>query len=282
MSNTENKTWVITGASKGLGLALTKYLLESGQQVVAMSRNANSIKAECGNNENLLALNMDITNETEIKSAIDKTIDRFGSIDVIVNNAGYGLVGALEELTDAEIRSTMDVNLFGTINVIRVVMPQLRKQQGGHIINISSIAGYIGSSFSGSYDATKFAIIGLSESLHNEVKDLGIKVTVVIPGLFRTNFMNSDSLQITSNLISDYKSEEQMKMWQQYSGYQPGDPNKFAIALKNVTELENPPLHLLLGSDAYQMAMEKMKANIDEFQKWQSISTSTDFATKES
>lgn len=279
MNSKKKKTWFITGASKGLGLALTKHLLDNGNKVAATSRNAPGIIEECGNHENLFALNVDITNETEVKNAIEKAIDRFGSLDVIVNNAGYGLVGALEELTDKEIRKTIDTNLFGTINVIRLSMPQLRKQQGGHIINISSIAGYIGSSFSGSYDAAKFAIIGLSESLHNEVKDLGIKVTVAIPGLFRTNFMNSDSLQITSNLISAYKSEEQMKMWQQYSGYQPGDPIKFATAINTLAELENPPLHLLLGNDAYQMAIDKMKANIDEFQKWQSISTSTDFVT---
>jgi NAD(P)-dependent dehydrogenase (short-subunit alcohol dehydrogenase family) len=277
MSSINKKNWFITGASKGLGLALTKHLLDTGHQVAVTSRNAISIISECGENENLLALNVDITNEIEVKNAVEKTIEQFGSIDVVVNNAGYGLVGSLEELTDAEIRSTIDVNLFGTINVIRLTMPQLRKQQGGHIINISSIAGYIGSSFSGSYDAAKFAIIGLTESLYNEVKDLGIKVTVAIPGLFRTNFMNNDSLQITSNLIAAYKSEEQMKMWKQYSGYQPGDPAKFAITLKKVTELENPPLHLLLGSDAYQMAMDKMKANMAEFEMWYPVSISTDF-----
>ncbi|WPQ63085.1 SDR family NAD(P)-dependent oxidoreductase [Chitinophaga sancti] len=272
-----NKTWFITGASKGMGLALTKYLLQNGYNVAATSRNTKDIVDLFGKNEKFLPLNVDITAEKEVKKAIEKTFNTFGSIDVIVNNAGYGLVGALEELTDLEIRQTIDVNLFGTINVIRASMPYLRKQKYGHVINVSSIAGYNGAALSGSYDAAKFAVIGLSESLHSEVKDFGINVTVAIPGLFRTNFMNDSSLQITANLIEDYKSEAQIKMWQQYSGHQPGDPSKLAMVLKDITEMDEPPLHLLLGSDAFQIATAKMKANLETFEHYKTLSVSTNF-----
>lgn len=277
MKNQNDKVWFITGASKGIGLTLVKLLLENRIKVAATSRNAATIEKQIGEDPNLLALTVDITSDIDVKNAIEKTVDAFGGIDIIVNNAGYWLVGSLEELTDREFREALDVNLFGTVNVIRSSLPYLRKQRSGHIINFSSVAGYIGYAGSGSYTASKFAVIGLTESLLDEVKNFGINVTVAIPGVFRTNFLDKSSLQITEHIIGDYQSEEKMETWEQYNGQQPGDPEKLVKILIDITEDENPPLHLLLGPDAYQMVTDKMEKDRDEFEKWRPVTESTNF-----
>lgn len=196
------KVWFITGASKGLGLELTKLVLSQGNIVIATSRNIEDFKTSVTENQNnFLPLKVDITSDKEVKSAIKKSIEKFGIIDVVVNNAGYSLVGSMEEMTDVEFRKTVDVNLFGTVNIIRNVMPFLRQQQSGHIINIASNAGYVGFANATSYNAAKFAVIGLSEGLMQEVNPFGIKVTVVAPGQFRTNFMDKGSLTFAENRI---------------------------------------------------------------------------------
>ncbi|RYG48545.1 MAG: SDR family oxidoreductase, partial [Chitinophagaceae bacterium] len=200
-----NNVWFITGASKGFGLEMTKQLLAQGDMVAATSRNIAELEKLIGQNENFLPLSMDIVDETDVARAIEATVSRFKKIDVVVNNAGYGLLGSVEELTDAESRKNFDVNVFGSLNVIRQALPTLRKQRSGHIFNISSIGGYVGDfSGFGIYCATKFAVIGFTEALAVETAEFGIKVTAVLPGYFRTNFLNSDSLVTPRNEISDY------------------------------------------------------------------------------
>jgi len=276
MSN--QKVWFITGASKGLGLALTKLSLANGDKVIATSRNVEDFKASITEHqENFLSLKVDITSDEEVKNAVAKSIEKFGVLDVVVNNAGYSLVGSMEEMTDKEFRKTLDVNLFGTVNVIRNVMPYLRKQQSGHIINISSNAGYVGFGNAASYNASKFAVIGLSEALAEETKQFGIKVTVVAPGQFRTSFMNKGSMVFAKNRIDVYGLDKSEKMWTNYSGQQIGDPEKLVKILTGIVNNPNPPLHLLLGPDTYQLVMEHRERENQEFETWKHLTLSTNF-----
>ncbi|MFD0794530.1 SDR family NAD(P)-dependent oxidoreductase [Mucilaginibacter litoreus] len=270
------KVWLITGASKGMGLTLTNLLLSLGHKVVATSRDTASLQSSVTvNKENLYPLQVDVTSDKVVKEAIASAVAHFGRIDVVVNNAGYSLVGSMEEMTDEEFRSTMDVNLFGTVNVIRNIMPYFRKQGSGHIINISSNAGYIGFANAASYNAAKFGMIGITEALAQEVERFGIKVTVVAPGQFRTEFMNS--IQYVKNRIDVYGVNEAEKMWSEFSGTQPGDPAKLAQVLVDIAAMDKPPLHLLLGPDTYELVTNKRKAEDAEFEKWRDITLSTNF-----
>jgi NAD(P)-dependent dehydrogenase (short-subunit alcohol dehydrogenase family) len=275
-----NKVWFVTGASKGLGLTLVKLLLKNGNKVVATSRIVDDLaKAVNQESENFLPLAVALTNEGNVAQAIEQTIEKFGRIDVIVNNAGYGLVGSFEEITDEEIRQNFDVNVFGTLNVIRKTVPFLRKQKSGHIINIASIAGYIGDGGFGSYTSTKFAVVGLSEALAAEVKPFGIHVTMIAPGLFRTNFLSKGSVMYTKQEIEAYQSVRDLSVFldNEIDGKQEGDPEKAAEAMVRIASEENPPLHLLLGSDAYKAVSEKLSTLQKEFDQWKEVSTSTDF-----
>lgn len=273
------KTWFVTGASKGLGLSLVKRLLSTGNQVVATTRNTTALLDALTEEptDNLLALSVDLTNDQSVNGAIGQAINRFGRLDVVVNNAGYSLVGSMEEMTDQEFRQTVDVNLFGPVNVIRAAMPYLRSQGSGHVINISSNAGYVGFANAASYNAAKFALIGISEALAEEVKPFGIKVTVVAPGQFRTNFMDQGSMVFAKNKIDVYGLNKAEAMWRSYSGRQAGDPEKLVSVLMAITDSPAPPLHLLLGSDTYQLIMEKRQQEKQEIEDWKSVTLSTDF-----
>lgn len=273
------KTWFVTGASKGLGLSLVKRLLSTGNQVVATTRNTTALLDALTEEptDNLLALSVDLTNDQSVNEAIGQAINRFGRLDVVVNNAGYSLVGSMEEMTDQEFRQTVDVNLFGPVNVIRAAMPYLRSQGSGHVINISSNAGYVGFANAASYNAAKFALIGISEALAGEVKPFGIKVTVVAPGQFRTNFMDQGSMVFAKNKIDVYGLNKAEAMWRSYSGRQAGDPEKLVSVLMAITDSPAPPLHLLLGSDTYQLIMEKRQQEKQEIEDWKSVTLSTDF-----
>ncbi|HEY8917623.1 MAG TPA: oxidoreductase [Chitinophaga sp.] len=273
------KTWFITGASKGLGLSFVKQLLQQGQQVAATSRNINDLISAVGENvEGFLPLAVDIKSESSVQNAVAATIQHFGRIDVAVNNAGYGLAGSLEELSDAESRDNFDVNVFGTLNVIRGVLPYMREQQAGHIINISSIGGFIGTfpGF-GIYCATKFAVDGLSESLSTEIKEFGINVTIVSPGYFRTQFLTADSLRVPANEIAAYKAVRaaQELHQQDINGNQPGDPEKAVAAVIRIANEKNPPLHLFLGEDAYELAHKKIAAIEKDMEDWKTLATAT-------
>ncbi|MCD0487768.1 SDR family NAD(P)-dependent oxidoreductase [Pedobacter sp. MC2016-14] len=278
--NTE-KIWFVTGASKGLGLTLVKKLLKDGYKVVATSRSIEDLRAAVTEAaDSFLPLEMNLKSEASVQQAIEKSISTFGKIDVVVNNAGYGLSGGLEELSDEEARENFDVNVFGALNVIRQVLPHLRKQQSGHIINVSSIGGFTGMfpGF-GIYCATKFAMQGFTESLATEVKAFGIHASIVSPGYFRTNFLTAESLNVPKNPIEAYKEVRDSQDAHQNSinGNQPGDPEKGVAVIIAAAEAEHPPLHLFLGQDAYDLAYQKMELVKADLENWKELTTSTGF-----
>lgn len=279
MQNKIKKTWFITGASKGLGLALVKQLLNAGQQVAATSRNVNSLVAAVGTTgPNFLPLETDLANDVSVKEAITKTIETFGRLDVLINNAGYGIGGSLEELTDAEIRNSFDINVFGTINTIRHSLPHMRQQRSGHIINISSIAGFAAAVGWAPYAATKFAIMGLTEVLAVDVKEFGIHATVVAPGAFRTEFLTDDSLALPQNPITEYADiRASHAKYTSLNHQQAGDPEKAAAVMIEAGFNPNPPVHLFLGTDAYQRAMDKIGTLTTEIESLKQLSASTDY-----
>lgn len=275
------KTWLITGASKGLGLTLAKQLLTEGYNVAATSRSIEALQAAVGEaNAQFLPLKMDLTNEADVEKGIQQAIAHFGSIDVLVNNAGYGLVGAVEELTDEEARANFEVNVFGTLNVIRKALPHLRNLQNGHIFNISSIGGFAGGfpAF-GIYCATKFAVHGFSESLSHEVKPLGINVTLVMPGYFRTNFLEEGSIVTPKTEIEAYQNVRavQKTHLDEINANQPGDPAKAVAVMIEVANQENPALHLFLGADAYGVAKNKIELVQADMETYKNLATNTGF-----
>lgn len=273
------KTWFITGASKGLGLALVNQLLAAGQKVAATSRNLAQLKnAVATDNPDFLPLEVNLSDDTSVKSAIQQTVTHFGSINVLINNAGYGIGGSLEELSDTEIRAAFDVNVFGSINTIRHALPFMRQQRNGHIINISSIAGYAAGTGWSAYAGTKFALFGLTEVLAEDVKSFGIKATVVAPGAFRTQFLTDDSIALPQSPISDYEDVRSAHArLLSYNGAQAGDPEKAAAAMIAAGFDPNPPLHLFLGSDAYNRAITKIETITKEIEGLKDTSFSTDY-----
>jgi NAD(P)-dependent dehydrogenase (short-subunit alcohol dehydrogenase family) len=274
------KVWLVTGASKGLGLSLVKKLLNKGYKVAATSRSVKSLENEIGTSENFIPLDVDISDEKSVTNAIATTIEVLGGIDVVVNNAGYGQLGTLEELTDAEARQNFDVNIFGLLNVMRKVMPHFRNKKSGHIINISSIAGFMGTFPGwGIYNATKFAVAGLTEAFSVESKSLGVKATIVYPGYFKTNFLLQGSLRLAKNPIAEYNEARDLEVMheKQIIGNQPGDPEKAALAFIQLAESENPPLHFFMGSDSFGMANNKISILQTELATNEALSKSTDF-----
>jgi NAD(P)-dependent dehydrogenase (short-subunit alcohol dehydrogenase family) len=272
--------WFITGASKGFGLELVTQLLQQGHQVAATSRNVAELAAVVATDSaSFLPLAVDLATEASVAEAIAATVQQFGRLDVVVNNAGYGQLGSLEEVTDAEARDNFEVNVFGTLNVIRQAMPYLRQQQSGHIINFSSIAGILGSFPGwGVYCATKFAVEGLSEALAAEVAPFGVKVTVVAPGYFRTNFLKSGSLKLAADKLPDYQVVRDNEAYHEQVNQaksQLGDPAKGAAALIQLATAPNPPVHLLLGEDAYGMAEAKIKNLQQDMASWKDLSFAT-------
>ncbi len=281
----QQNVWLVTGASKGLGLALVQRLLSNGHKVAATSRSVEGLKTAVHNNgDNFLPLALDLLNEKEVARAIETTVHHFGALDVVVNNAGYGLVGALEELSDAEARANFDVNVFGALNVIRQALPQLRRQGSGHIFNIASIGGFAGGfpGF-GIYCATKFAVHGFSEGLLHEVAPFGIRTTLVMPGYFRTNFLEGGSLLTPKGEMQEYQNvrEVQLQHQQQINNAQPGDPDKAADVLIEVAAMSQPPFHLFLGTDAVGLAEQKMNAVQKEVEGHRTLMTSTNFEAVE-
>jgi NAD(P)-dependent dehydrogenase (short-subunit alcohol dehydrogenase family) len=272
------KVWLITGASKGMGLEITKAVLNNGGKVIATSRNIETLLERIVDyKDNLLPVKLDITNEKDVENAILRGIEKFGQIDVVVNNAGYNLLGNIEEISDTEFRKTMNVNVFAMTNIIRNVLPHLRNQKSGHIINTASMMGYMSYPANGSYSASKYAVIGLSEALAQEVAPFGIKVTILAPGTFRTNFMNEDSLNVAKNKIDAYNLDKQVELFKGFDGKQLGDPKKLAEVLLKITEMQHPPLHLPLGSDSYNAILEIRKNEEKEMEKWKTLSLSTDY-----
>ena len=275
------KVWFVTGASKGLGLTLVKELLSKGYLVAATSRTVESLTKEAGEfSDSFLPLEVDLVSEESVKKAIDKTVEKFGTIDVVVNNAGYGQFGTLEEIDDKTARQNFDINVFGSLNVIRFAMPYLRANRSGRIFNISSIGGFTGNFAGwGIYASTKFAVAGFTEALSAEAKSFGVHATVVYPGYFRTNFLASDSFSVVPTSISEYADAKasQDAHQQQINGNQQGDPLKASEVLIQVAENENPPLHLFLGQDAHDMAKIKIETVEKDLKNWEELSTATAF-----
>lgn len=276
MDNT--KVWYITGASRGMGLSLTKQLLARGHSVVATSRSVTAFEEFKGVGDRFLPLEVDLKSEQSIAVSIQKAVEKFGRLDVIVNNAGYGLGGALEELTSAEIDENFQVNFFAVVRVVQQALPYMRKQGSGHIINISSIAGFAPGIGWSMYCAAKFAVSGLSEALANDLKPLGIHVTNVMPGWFRTNFAKADSIAYNKNQMEeyDYLREYHHKM-NSMDGAQLGDPDKIAAVFLKLVVSPNPATDLFLGSDALNRAKAKMEQLQVQMDTWKEVSFSTDF-----
>jgi NAD(P)-dependent dehydrogenase (short-subunit alcohol dehydrogenase family) len=250
--------------------------------VATVRKSREKFEASFKETDDILIVQLDVTKEREVKNGIEKAIFRFGRIDVLVNNAGYGLLGATEEASDEEVKRQFDTNVFGLLNVTRSVLPHMRSQRSGHIINISSLFAYIASVPGlGIYSSTKFAVEGISEGLALEVKSLGIHVTAVAPGLFSTNFASPDSYQSTKLIIEDYKEtvgkvREGLK---QLDGNQPGDPAKLAQVIIQLADSEHPPLHLPIGKDAVLAFRAKTDMMQKEVSVWENISVSTDRQT---
>jgi NAD(P)-dependent dehydrogenase (short-subunit alcohol dehydrogenase family) len=274
------KTWFITGASRGFGLLIAKLALERGDNVVATARKPESILNALGAQEKLLALPVDVTNEQDAISAAEQAVARFGRIDVLVNNAGYGLLGAVEESSAEEVRRLFDTNVFGLLNVTRAVLPVMRRQRSGHVINFSSIGGYSAYRGWGVYGSTKFAVEGITEAMSQELAPLGIHATVVEPGFFRTDFLDASSLVSTATEIEDYADTvgAMRKFAAAANHQQPGDPVMLAIAMMVLADSPNPPLRLPLGSDTIQRLREKNQTVEREMEQWMSVSLSTDLA----
>ncbi|SFD75378.1 NADP-dependent 3-hydroxy acid dehydrogenase YdfG [Chitinophaga sp. CF118] len=275
-----NKVWFVTGASKGLGLTLTKRLLTEGYKVAATSRTADALIKAVGTSDNFLPLEVTLTDENSVQKGITDTLKKFGTIDVIVNNAGYGQFGTLEELSDAEVRRNFDINVFGSLNVIRQVMPFLREQRSGRIFNISSIGGLFGNFPGwGSYCATKFAVVGFTEALAAEGKEYGISATVVYPGYFRTEFLSSESLALPAKQVDAYHEAKISLAAHQneISGNQAGDPEKASALLIKIASEPDQPLHLILGQDAYNLAEVKIDALKKDMEQMKAAAVATAF-----
>jgi NAD(P)-dependent dehydrogenase (short-subunit alcohol dehydrogenase family) len=276
----KNKVWYVTGASQGFGLALVKQLLAAGYRVAATSRSTGDLQAAAGveDRSRFLPLKVDLTSADAIRQSIGQTVATFGAIDVVVNNAGYGMEGTVEELDLKKMRDIFDINVFATINVTKYALPYLRRQRSGHFINISSVAGFVGAPGWSIYSATKSAVIAFSEVLALDVHELGIKVTVVGPSGFRTGFLTKGSLVSTESQIADYQSiAKTQARYAAMNGLQEGDPEKAAAVLIQLGENPEPPLHLWLGSNAVDRAGEKIESMGQELKKWKDLSVSADF-----
>jgi short-subunit dehydrogenase len=278
MNNT--KVWYITGASRGLGLSLVKKLLSEGYRVAATSRSASEMQKATGSNDTLrfLPLEVDLTNPDAIHESVERTVAAFGTIDVIVNNAGYGMEGTVEELDEKEMHAIFGINVFASISVIKYALPILRRQRSGHIINISSVAGFVGAPGWSIYSATKSALIAFSEVLALDLQELGIKVTVVGPSGFRTGFLSKESLVTTESRIGDYQIVSKTRArYAAMDGNQDGDPEKAAALFIQLAENPEPPLHLWLGTNAIDRVSEKIESMGQELKKWKNLSVSADF-----
>jgi NAD(P)-dependent dehydrogenase (short-subunit alcohol dehydrogenase family) len=271
------RVWLVSGASRGFGRAISEALLTRGEQLVATARGADFVDAFGQDHPEALAVQLDVTEPGAARAAVEQAVDRFGRLDVVVNNAGYGHFGAVEELTEEALRRQLEVNFFGSVDVTRAVLPQLRRQRSGHIVQMSSLNGIEGMVGGGYYCASKFAIEGLSESLAEEVAHLGIKVTIVEPGPHRTEFASEKSAEVAA-AIDDY-AESVGKAREAFAGMdgtQPGNPERAAAAIIAAVAGEDPPLRLPLGQMALDNIHAKLEARLKELEQWSALGASTD------
>ncbi|WP_275556583.1 oxidoreductase [Mixta sp. Marseille-Q2659] len=271
--------WLITGCSTGFGRELAEQAIARGFNVVVTARDVSKVADLAqGNEERTLALALDVTDSATIDHSVKAALAKFGTVDVLVNNAGYGYQSSVEEGEEAEIRAQFDANVFGLFAMTRAVLPAMRKARKGHIINITSVAGLIGFPGSGYYAASKHAVEGWSDALAVEGAPLGIKVTCVEPGPFRTDWAGR-SLHQTENRIADYADTAgaRMKNTAGYSGKQPGDPARAAAAMIAITENENPPRHLVMGAFGFEAVTEKLRERLAQIEAWKTTTLDTDF-----
>ncbi|AUM62687.1 SDR family oxidoreductase [Spiroplasma monobiae] len=275
----KNKVWMVTGASQGLGLVVTEKLLENGHQVIATSRNKEKLEAKFSGHPNLLAVNVDITNESSIKKAVEEGVAKFGSIDILLNNAGYGQMWTFEETSSQEAQKYINDNLLGTLNVIRAVLPTMRSQKSGHIYVTSSGWGYATVPYNSLYAACKFALDGFAESISNELRPLGITISSIKPGGFRTNFLTNDSLVTGNSIIEDYTAgrDEWVNTVKSWNGYQDGNPEKYAQLLVDLSNRDEIPMHIFTGRDSYEMARNKIKSVEKDLNDLESLATNLHF-----
>jgi NAD(P)-dependent dehydrogenase (short-subunit alcohol dehydrogenase family) len=272
-----DKVWLITGSSTGFGRALAQAALERGYRVVATARQPEQLQELRDRYpDRVLTVTLDVTNEQSVQQAVAAALSAYDRIDVLVNNAGYALMGAVEEVSIEEVKRQFDTNFFGTLSMIRAVLPKMREQRSGHILNLSSFGGIFSVAGYTLYCSSKFALEGLSEGLEQEVKPLGIKVTLIEPGAFRTDFRGR-SLSVPEHQIADYAqtSGERIKHTQELNGKQPGDPVKAAAAMIQVVESDDPPLRLALGEDAINIITQKLESMKADLEKWKDVSTNT-------
>jgi NAD(P)-dependent dehydrogenase (short-subunit alcohol dehydrogenase family) len=275
----KNKVWFITGCSTGFGRELAKEVLTNGYKAVVTARNLDDIQDIIKEHpENAFAVKLDVVNESEIKLAVEAAQKHFGRIDVLVNNAGIGYFGAIEESEEDEVRRMFEINFWGLAHVTQAVLPGMRAQRSGHILNVASIGGLVGFPAVGFYNATKFAVDGFSDALSKELAPLGIKVTVICPSGFRTDWAGR-SANNSKIVIDDYKAtaEANKNNIRGYSGNQPGDPVRAAKAIVKAVDAENPPLHLLLGVAALKGARNKLEVLKKDFDAWAETTEGADF-----
>lgn len=273
------KVWFITGCSTGFGRELAKHVIEQGYKIVVTARKTADIQdIVAGHEKQAIAVALDVTKHEQIAAAVKTAMDTFGRIDVLVNNAGIGYFGAVEESEDAEVRRMFEINFFGLTSMTQAVLPIMRKQRSGHILNVSSIGGLVGYPALGFYNATKFAVDGLSEALSKEVAHLGIKVTILAPSGFRTDWAGR-SANDSKIVIEDYSHSAgaNKDAIRGYSGNQPGDPKRAAIAIVNAVEAAEPPLRLLLGAAAFRNANHKLETLKKDYDAWEETSKGADF-----
>jgi NAD(P)-dependent dehydrogenase (short-subunit alcohol dehydrogenase family) len=274
---TDNKVWFVTGAGRGMGVDIVKAALAAGHSVVATGRDVDRVRNATGEHENLHAIALDITDTQAAERAARQAIDRFGRIDVLVNNAGNFYAGFFEEISPVQFRAQMETNFFGPLNVTRAILPIMRGQRSGHVITLSSTAGLVGTDFCAAYSASKFALEGWMESLQLDVRPYGIRTTLVEPGFFRTELLVEGESTIWPELtIDDYaaRTRETIAGWKSMNGLQPGDPAKLAGALVTIAGVEQPPLRWLAGADAVETAEKKAELLLEQAGAYRELSSS--------
>jgi NAD(P)-dependent dehydrogenase (short-subunit alcohol dehydrogenase family) len=275
------KTWFITGAGRGLGAEIAKAALRAGDIVVAAGRNRAAVSDRLGpNSSSLLSVQLDVNDEAQAQAAVATAVDRFGTIDVLVNNAGYGHLGLFEEATVQDVQAQFGTNLFGVFSVTRAVLPVMRAARKGRIFNVSSSAGMRGLAFGSLYCASKFALEGFSESLAQEIAPFGIRVTIVEPGPFRTDFLSAESIRFGEHAVADYDDRRSAlrASFEQRNGKQPGDPVKLAEAIVRLASEPEPPLRFVAGSIAFDTISAKLVDMQTELERWRPLSVGMDLA----
>jgi len=279
MTQQQSPVWFITGCSTGFGKELARLVLARGWRAVVTARNSDQVKElVSGHEENALAVQLDVQNSSQIAEAVRQAEEKFGHIDVLVNNAGYGYLAAVEEGEDDQVRAMFETNFFGLVALTNAVLPGMRKRRSGHVVNVSSIGGLMSFAATGYYHATKYAVEGISESLSIELAPLGIKVLIVEPGPFRTDWAGRSLLE-SKTVIVDYDATagERRRQSRARSGQQQGDPVRGAEAILEAVGSENPPLRLLLGKPALDMAYKKLETLKKDFDAWRKTTLGADY-----